>query len=159
MSAPWALLGLLLIPVLILLERWRRRPRPMVWPSLLLWRTLGPGEASRKRRIEPLLVLECLAVALLSVAAAGPSFAAGVGGREVVVHLDTAPRMGATLADGRTALEATRAELERIRAALAPDDSWKVVEGVAEGKTLIRLRTMRPISASILVIICPLLCA
>jgi hypothetical protein len=124
------LLGLLLIPLLILLERWRRRPQPVVWPSLLLWRTLGPGEARRKRSIEPLLVMECVAVALLSVAAAGPSFAAGVGGRLVVVHIDTSPRMGALLEDGRTALEATRAELARIRAALAPADEWRAIEGV-----------------------------
>ena len=130
MSAPWALLGLLLIPLLILLERWRRRPQPVVWPSLLLWRTLGPGEAKRKRSIEPLLVMECVAVALLSLAAAGPSFAAGVGSRLVVVHLDTSPRMGALLEDGRTALEATRAELARIRAALAPADEWRAFEGV-----------------------------
>jgi len=129
-SVPWALLGLLLIPLLILLERWRRRPQPVVWPSLLLWRTLGPGEAKRKRSIDPLLVMECVAVALLSVAAAGPSFAAGVGSRLVVVHIDTSPRMGALLEDGRTALEATRAELARIRAALAPADEWREFEGV-----------------------------
>ncbi|MHC4939712.1 MAG: BatA domain-containing protein [Planctomycetota bacterium] len=130
MTTPWALLGLLLIPVLILLERWRRRPRAMVWPSLLLWRTIGPGEAKRQRRIEPLLLLECLAVALLSLAAAGPTFAAGNAPRVVVVHLDTSPRMQAKLADGRTALEATRDELDRVRAALAPADEWRLVEGV-----------------------------
>ena len=129
MTTPWALLGLALIPVLILLDRWRKRPQPVVWPSLLLWREVGPGEAPRKRRLDPLLLLECLAVALLSFAAAGPRLAAGAAPRTVVVHLDTSPRMGARLPDGRTALEATRAELERIRRQLAPGDVWRLVEG------------------------------
>lgn len=155
MSVPWALLGLLLIPLLILLERWRRRPQPVVWPSLLLWRTLGPGEAKRRRSIEPLLVLECVAVALLSVAAAGPSFAAGVGSRLVVVHIDTSPRMGALRQDGRTALEATRAELARIRAALAPADEWREFEGVVLPPTTGDIRIVasnRPDAQGVLVV-------
>ena len=40
---PWALLGLLAIPVLVWLDRRRRRPRATPWPSLLLWR--GVAEA------------------------------------------------------------------------------------------------------------------
>jgi len=126
---PWALLGLALIPVLILLDRFKKRPKETVWPSLLLWMEVGRGEAPQRRRMDPLLFLECLAVALLSFAAAGPRIVAGVAAREVVVHLDTSTRMQARLPDGRTALEATRDELARIRDALAPGDEWRVVEG------------------------------
>ena len=125
---PWALLGLALIPILLWLERRRRRPQPVVWPSLLLWRALGDAAQERKRRIEPLLLVECAAVLLLTLAAAGPQLKAGVAGRKVVVHLETGPRTQALLADGRTVLEATRAELERIRATLAPEDEWIVHE-------------------------------
>jgi len=125
---PWALLGLLLIPLLLWLERRRRRPRPVVWPSLLLWRALGETVRERQRRIEPLLLLECAAVLLLTLAAAGPQFRTGVAGRLVVVHLETGPRTQARRQDGRTVLEATRVELDRIRAALAPEDEWVVHE-------------------------------
>jgi len=125
---PWALLGLLLIPVLLWLERRRRRPRPVVWPSLLLWRALGETVRERDRRVEPLLILECAAVLLLVLAAAGPRLVAGVAGRRVVVQLETGPRTLARLADGQTVLDATRAELDRIRSALAPQDEWIVHE-------------------------------
>lgn len=124
--APWALLGLVAIPLLILLDRWHRRPRPIVWPSLLLWRNIAPASAPSRRRIEPLLLLECLAALLLTAAAAGPQFTTGTASRTVVVHLETGPRTGAVLADGRTVLEATRAELDRIQAAVG--GTWTVIE-------------------------------
>jgi hypothetical protein len=128
LAVPWALLGLLLIPLLIWLERWRRRPRWVVWPSLLLWRAIGDTARERARRIEPLLLLECAAVLLLTLAAAGPTVRTGVGARKVVVVLETGPRTGALIDDGRTVLEATRAQLDRIRDALAVGDEWIVQE-------------------------------
>ena len=124
----WALLGLLAIPLLVWLERRRRRPRPLVWPSLLLWEGMPEDASARRRRVEPLLLLECLGAGLLALAAAEPALSDGGRGRHVAVLLDTAPMMRATRADGRTALEATREEVERIRAALGPDDAMTVVE-------------------------------
>jgi len=112
---PLALLGLLLLPVLILLERWRRRARPTPWPSLALWRAVAKAvEAPARRRIEPLLLYECLAVLLLSLAAAGPAWSAGRDAGRIAVLLDEGPHMHARCADGATALEATRAEVARM---------------------------------------------
>jgi len=127
-AAPGALWALLIIPLLIYLERRRQRPRVLEWPSLLLWRALGEDLGERKRSLDPLLLLECAAVLLLTLAASGLSVEGGRGGRTVVVHLETGPRTGAVLTDGRTVLEATRAELDRIRDALAPEDKWIVHE-------------------------------
>ncbi len=127
-AAPGALWALLIIPLLILLERRRQRPRVVEWPSLLLWRALGEDLGEKKRSLDPLLLLECAAVLLLTLAASGLSIEGGRGGRTVVVHLETGPRTGAVLTDGRTVLEATRAELARIRDALAPEDEWIVHE-------------------------------
>jgi hypothetical protein len=113
---PYALLGLLLIPALLLLERWRRRPREQVWPSLLLWHAVAEAPApSRRRRVEPLLLLECAAVALLSVAAAGPLLT-GAAAPAVRVLLDDGPYMDARRADGTTARAATKREIDRVRA-------------------------------------------
>ncbi|MHC4134328.1 MAG: BatA domain-containing protein [Planctomycetota bacterium] len=111
---PLALLGLLLLPLLILLERWRRRARPTLWPSLVLWRVAAVAEAPARRRIEPLLLYECAAVLLLSLAAAGPAWSAGRTARKLPVLLDEGPHMHARRADGATALEATRAEVARM---------------------------------------------
>lgn len=111
--SPLGLLGLLGIPVLVLLAFLRRRPRPVVWPSLLLWRAAAEGLPPRRRALDPLLLLECSAVLLLSLAAADPVVASG-GGRKVVLLID------------ETAGAETLAELARLRSALDPRD--EVVE-------------------------------
>lgn len=110
---PLALLGLVLIPLLILLDRWRRRPRARVWPSLQLWRAVEGLDAPSKRRVQPLLLYECAAVLLLALAAAGP-VVSGAEETEIIVLVDVGPHMQARLKDGRTALEATLAEVEKI---------------------------------------------
>jgi hypothetical protein len=43
LGAPLALLGLLLVPVLLLLERIRRRPHAITVASLSLWREVCTG--------------------------------------------------------------------------------------------------------------------
>jgi hypothetical protein len=53
-------------------------------------------------------------VALLSLAAAGPAWSAGRDVSRLPVLLDEGPHMHARLADGTTALEATRAEVARL---------------------------------------------
>ena len=110
---PWALLGLLAIPLLIFLERLRRRPRARTWPSLLLWRGLEQEASARRRRIEPLLVYECVAVALLSLAAAEPGITVPAETAAVVV-VDVGPIMQARRGDGETAGEATERELAAL---------------------------------------------
>jgi hypothetical protein len=114
---PFALLGLLLLPLLVLLERWRRRTRPTLWPSLVLWRVVvNAVDAPARRRVEPLLLYECAAVLLLSLAAAGPAWRSEETTRSLAVLLDEGPHMHALRADGETALEATRAEIARMGA-------------------------------------------
>jgi len=116
-ATPWALLGLALVPVLVLLERRRRRPRARTWPSLLLWRAIGAVAAPRRRRLDPLLLAECIAVVLASLAAAEPRLAPARGDRgEIVVLLDDGPHLDARRADGTTARAATRREIARIPA-------------------------------------------
>jgi Aerotolerance regulator N-terminal len=112
-DAPWALLGFLLLALLILLDRWRRRPREMVWPSLQLWRAVAEAPSAPRRRIDPLLLMECAAVALLSLGAAGPALATR-GELSIHVARDVGPHMHARRADGRTALEATDLEIARM---------------------------------------------
>ncbi|MHC4547432.1 MAG: BatA domain-containing protein [Planctomycetota bacterium] len=131
LGVPWALLGLLGIPLLILLERWRRRPRLTAWPSLLLWRHVAPAEAPARRRLEPLLLYECLAVLLLSLAAAEPGWWTGRAGRRAVILVDEGPHMLARR-DDTTALAATRAELDRIRAACDEVQTFRVTGDVAQ---------------------------
>jgi len=127
LATPHALWALLLVPLLVWLERQRRRPRTRTWPSLLLWRAIAEETAERKRRFDPLLLCECGAVVLCTLAAAEPSLAGGARARTVVVLHDRGPHMQALLADGRTAAAATRAEIERLTAVLGADD--RVVEG------------------------------
>jgi len=119
---PFALWGLTLIGLLLLLERWRRRPRPRTWPSLLLWRALAEVEAPARPRVETLLLYECAAVFLLALAAAEPGWESDGGGREIVFAIDCGPHMLALREDGRTALDATLDEVARVEAALGPDD-------------------------------------
>jgi len=126
--APSALLGLLLLPLLLLLRRWQARPRALVWPSLHLWRAAAGAQGAARRRIDPLLLLELAAIALLCLAAAGPALLRGSGARRLVVLVDTGPHMAARLADGRTAAEATEEEIRRVEREY--DESVRVpVEG------------------------------
>jgi hypothetical protein len=111
---PFALLGLLLLPLLVLLERWRRRARPTLWPSLALWRAAAAAEAPSRRRVDPLLLYECAAVLLLSLAAAGPAWRVARDAGRLPVLLDVGPHMHALHADDTTALEATRSEIARM---------------------------------------------
>ncbi len=127
LGAPLALLGLLAIPVLILLDRLRRRPRPVPWPSLLLWRAAAAGEAPRRRAFDPLLLLECAAAALLALAAAEPALVTGRLARTVMVLRDTGPHMRARCGQESVA-EASARELARLRAALDAGDEVREFE-------------------------------
>jgi len=125
---PAALYGLLLLPLLLLLRRWRGRPRTVVWPSLLLWRAVEQAPPATRRRIDPLLRLELAAIALLCLAAASPQVQLRGSVRRLVVLVDKGPHMRARLADGRTAAEATEEEIRRVEGAY--DESVRIpVEG------------------------------
>jgi len=125
-EVPWALWGLLGLPLLWALALRRRRPQHLVWPSLLLWQDITEASEATRRRWDRLLLLECLALVVLSIAAAGPVVRVGSTGRRVVVLVDKGPWMDARRRDGETAESATRREVERIKAALGSQD--EVVE-------------------------------
>jgi hypothetical protein len=129
-DAPLALLGLLLLALLILLDRWRRRPREMVWPSLQLWRAVAEAPSAPRRRADPLLLMECAAVALLSLGAAGPALATR-GELSIYVVRDVGPHMHARRSDGRTALEATDAEIARMGEVEVHDVAKGLLEAAA----------------------------
>jgi hypothetical protein len=129
-EVPWALLGFLLLALLILLDRWRRRPREMTWPSLELWRAVTETPSAPRRRIDPLLLMECAAVGLLSLGAAGPAIATR-GEPWIYVARDVGPHMQARRADGRTALQATDAEIARMGKVEVHDVSGSLREAAA----------------------------
>jgi hypothetical protein len=93
-AAPWFLLGLLGVPLVILLHFIRRARRVRRVSALWLW---GAQEApSRRARFNPnlLLLLQILTVLFASLGAAQPAL--GLTGREVAVIVDGSAAMGAT---------------------------------------------------------------
>jgi hypothetical protein len=104
-----------------------------VWPSLLLWHEVAASASPRRRRIEPLLIYECAAVLLISLAAAEPSIITKRRGDPVVVLFDQGEHMLARRRDGKTALEATLAEVRRMGAGrIVPAQDG--IEAVARGE-------------------------
>ncbi|MCZ6786419.1 MAG: BatA domain-containing protein [Planctomycetota bacterium] len=121
-EVPLALLGLAAVPILILLDRIRRRPRRTRWPSLAIWQAVvGVAEPTRRRAFDSLLLYECAAAALLSLAAAGPLLPGETAGRRVAVLFDEGPHMAA-----KGVREASLREWERLKDAL--DDNDRIIE-------------------------------
>jgi hypothetical protein len=100
-EVPLALLGLASVPILILLDRIRRRPTRTLFDSLLLY--------------------ECAAAVLLSLAAAGPLLPGETVGRRVAVLFDEGPHMAA-----EGVREASLREWARLLDAL--DDHDRIIE-------------------------------
>lgn len=76
--APWALVGLALVPAIFLWGLWAPRGRPVTVGSLMLWRRVlaaGPaGKPSARVRLrDPLLWLDAAAVLLVVLACARPA--------------------------------------------------------------------------------------
>jgi hypothetical protein len=100
-STPLALLALLLVPLLLLLERLRRRPRERLVASLVLWRAVADAArpASHRRPRSLRTLLRVLVVVLLAFAAAAPGWVvAEPRTARLVALVDRSPAMGA---DGR----------------------------------------------------------
>ena len=99
--SPFALLGLLFVPVVLAMYLLKLRRDERVVPSTLLWqRLLTDVEANapwQRLRRSLLLLLQLLLVALLAILAARPFIErpAGLAG-DVVVVIDTSASMGAT---------------------------------------------------------------
>lgn len=132
MLSPLALLWLLPIGgVIILLYLLKQKREDVRVPSLMLWeQVLSPVASAspfQRLRVDPLLLLQLLAVLLLCLALARP-FLWGdtVGGRSIVLVIDASASMNSTdVAGGR--LLAAVAEARRIITEKSPSDSAAVV--------------------------------
>lgn len=120
---PWALAGLLAIPALVLIYWLRQRTRTQAVPSLLLWRRQRPErqEGARRDRFHapPLFWLELAILALLILAAAGPTLWAALEQRPLVVVLDDSFSMTVELSARSARAAEGRADTPRQRAAEA----------------------------------------
>lgn len=118
--------------------RLRRRDVPV--PSLLLWsravRDVQANAPFQRLRFRWLLVLQLLLALLLSLALAEPVVrATALGGRRLVVVLDSSASMAAT--DTRpTRLEAARAAARRLVSEMNPGDRMVVIEAGPHAQAL-----------------------
>ena len=145
--APLLLAGLaaLAIPVIVHLVQ-RERKRVIEFPSLMFLRKI-PYQSVRRRAIRhwPLLLMRCLAFALIVLAfarpfAPGSSLTAGAsgGGREVVILLDRSYSMG-----HGDRWERAREEARRVARSLGPDDRATLVFFAADVEVSLRSTTER----------------
>ncbi|MGB9737486.1 vWA domain-containing protein [Chloroflexus sp.] len=113
--APFGLLALLTLPVIVVLHMVRSRRRRVVVPSLLLWQQipLRPSTRRRRLRLTLLLLLHLIAALLIGLALAQPQIVLPWFGphRSIAIIIDTSTSMA--LAEGGT----TRLERARQRAA------------------------------------------
>lgn len=96
---PWALWGLLAIPLLIAIYFFRRRFRPRTVSALFLWQAprIRTGGGRKVSRLESsiLLILEIIMAALLAMAAAGPGCRAQINIHNATFILDDSASMAA----------------------------------------------------------------
>ena len=128
-TQPFALLGLLLVPLLVSLYMWRARHRRHYVSSTWLWsEALATFSHTPSRRLplrEPLLLLQLLAVLLLTGLFAGPRLAEPAHVHQIVV-LDGSVAMSATdVAPTRFAV--ARRRVEEMIARLGATDSISVI--------------------------------
>ena len=128
-TQPYALLGLLLLPVLVSLYMWRARHRRHFVSSTWLWGEAVANLSHSPRRSlplrEPLLLFQLLAVLLLTFLFAGPRLAEPAHVHQIVV-LDGSVAMTATdVAPTRFAL--ARRRVEQMVQSLGSADSISVV--------------------------------
>jgi VWA domain-containing protein/aerotolerance regulator-like protein len=101
LTTPFALLGLLFVPVVIAMYLLKLRRTETVVPSTLLWRRLAADvEANapwQRLRRSALLLLQLLLVVILALLASRPFLERPAGlARDLVVIVDTSASMGAT---------------------------------------------------------------
>lgn len=142
--APWALLGLLALPVLLWLHRLLAEPRRTVLPSLLFFvEDAGALVRGERRRRDVDLWITLGAGLALGLAAAGPQWARGEPGRRVRVVVS-----GGAPAAQRGYDERVERALSPLRAALGPSDALEVVAWPGTGSVPER-RGPRPLPAAL----------
>jgi len=119
---PVALWGLLLLPLIILLRILARRPRRLIVPSLIPWRSAIRAEDVPRRRalrLDGQLLLQLLAAALIVLAISGPQFGRKeVSALSVAIVIDNSASMGlpGRLEEARAKVQA---ELQVLKTPLA----------------------------------------
>ena len=121
LEAPYALLALLALPILVWIHRRRLQGVPVDVPSLLFLDP-EPAEATapQRRRFDAELALALAAAACLALAAAGPRVAVGAPKPVVRVVLDASPAMEAR---ATATSKSAREQAEAALAALGLSDS------------------------------------
>lgn len=140
-ATPWALWGLLEVPLLAAIYLLRQRYRPHLVSSLLLWQHQKPSHQGGQwvdRLILPLLFfIELLILLLLILAAAGPMLGRHQQRRAFVVVLDNSASMLAEY-DGRNARDRAIEGLQR----LLEDTDSPEARCILAGKTPERLAVL-----------------
>lgn len=127
---PWALAGLISIPILIRLWRRAVKQRRILVPSLIPFETLTrrPAMSVRRLRINHLFWLQLLALLLLVLAWTGPEWPQAYE-KSVLVIMDNSASMAATDAQGNAFWQRARDRfLERLNRK-APSESWFLMAG------------------------------
>ncbi len=120
-AAPWALLALAALPVLVWLHRRRRRAPPREIPSLLFLKDELESHPPRRRWMDLDLLLALVGAAALALAAAAPGVAYGPRGRLLRVVVSGG-------APGRAVAPQRDRALAEIRDAMGPGDRLALVE-------------------------------
>lgn len=129
---PLALLGLLLVPIAVALSLWRWREQDVWVPSLIFWdRTdeyLKEQSQTRVSRIDPLLVLHLLVIALGVLGMAEPVLRGrGRVRTNLVIVADLTASIKTVTDRGRTRWQDGLSQLERVLGRLSSDDRVAVL--------------------------------
>lgn len=120
---PFALVGLLAVPVVVWLHRRLTRAVPVMVPSLRFLADEAEADRdARTRRVDVDLWLALAGCVAVACAAAGPVWRSHGAGRTVRVVVDDGPAMAARGLDGSTAAARAEAAVARLAARLGPDD-------------------------------------
>lgn len=117
-TAPWTLLALFSVPVVVGIYLFRTRTRRREVSSLFLWsdqsQSRQGGRRLEKIQLPLLLFLELLALLLLCVAAAGPHIKTNYAGRPTVIILDDSYSMLAEVQESDATLQSVRDRAEQF---------------------------------------------
>ncbi len=147
LAAPVALWMLLALPVLLILEWQRRRPREILVSSVALWRSVGSGAAaSRRERRRWTAGTLCRGLAILAAvfAAAGPRGREPSPAPRVTFVVDVSAAMNRRVSTGESCLELVRLAALRAAAALPAETriTLRVVPSRTEEAVTLRVREL-----------------
>ena len=158
---PYALWGLLLIPLIILLRLWRMKPVTITIPSIFIWQKISAATSEpplRRKRLLLLLILQCLGVGSLVLALSHPIRSTFYSvSRNVIILLDNSASLKTIAPSGQTRWENLTGELSRILQALdnesrltiitASGGFTSVVTEQTPADSLKHLKTLQPTDA------------